>query len=270
MKKKNSGSRSRRTGRVESGRDPGSEKAGYPMRLNRFIARSGVCSRREADTLITGGKVRVNGEKVINFGTRVSEGDKVHVNGKLITPVVGVYLLLNKPTGTITTKSDEKGRSTVLDLVDLEPDVKSALFPVGRLDRETSGVLLLTSDGTLAHRLMHPSFEVEKLYKVRTEGPVPESDLDKLREGVALEDGPGRADMAAYTDPPGKHEIGVAMHSGRNRVVRRMFEALGHEVKALERVRYAGLTASGVRRGKWRRLEKKEIERLYRAVKLKV
>ncbi len=220
--------------------------------------------------LIGDGKVKVNGETVTNFGTKVVLGDKVHVNGKLISPITGVYLLLNKPTATITTKKDEKGRATVLDLIELDEAEKAALFPVGRLDRETSGVLLLTSDGALAHRLMHPSYEIEKLYKVRTKGPVRDEELTRLLEGVELEDGTARADLAAYTDLPNKHEVGVAMHSGRNRVVRRMFESLGHEVEALERVRYAGLTTSGVRRGKWRRLEKKEIERLYRAVKMKV
>ncbi|NNE70485.1 MAG: rRNA pseudouridine synthase [Rhodothermales bacterium] len=239
------------------------------MRLNRFIARSGVCSRREADDLIKQGLVEVDGKVVTEFATQVEEQNRVRVNGTEITPVAGEYILLNKPSGVITTKSDEKGRKTVLDLVDLSDTAKGALFPVGRLDRETTGILLLTSDGDLAHRLMHPSYEVEKLYRVRTAREVTDAEIAKLTAGLELDDGPANADRAAFLDPGERREVGVSMHSGRNRIVRRMFEHLGHDVKQLERVRYAGLTSSGVRRGKWRRLTDKEEARLYRAVKMK-
>ena len=242
----------------------------FPMRLNRYIARSGVCSRREADELIKAGRIKIDGAVVRELSTRVEASQRVEVNGKLVSPVTGVYLLLNKPVDTITTKSDEKGRKTVLDLVDLAPTERDALFPVGRLDRDTSGVLLLTSDGDLAHRLMHPSFEVEKLYRVRTANPVTDQQVAQLTGGIELEDGLASADRATYIHPPSRDEVGVAMHSGRNRIVRRMFEALGHDVKQLERIKYAGLTTAGVRRGNWRRLTQKEVERLYRAVKMKL
>lgn len=243
--------------------------ASFPMRLNRFIARSGVCSRREADDLITKGLVEIDGTVVTELGTQVLESNEVKVNGAAITPVPGMYLLLNKPSGAITTKNDEKDRQTVLDLIDLPDETKGALFPVGRLDRDTTGILLLTSDGDLAHRLMHPSYEVEKLYRVRTGRDVTDAEMARLLEGLELEDGPAKADRAALLDPSDRREVGVSMHSGRNRIVRRMFDALGHDVKQLERVRYAGLTSSGVRRGKWRRLTEKEVGRLYRAVKMK-
>ena len=248
---------------------PKAEAASFPMRINRFIARAGVCSRREADDMIKSGLVELDGAVVSDFSTQVLETSEVKVNGKVITAVGGVYILLNKPSGAISTKSDEKGRQTVLDLIEMPEEIKSALFPVGRLDRDTTGALLLSSDGDLAHRLMHPSFEVEKLYRVRTARTVTEQEIGRLLSGIELDDGPAHADQAAYLTPGVLTEVGVAMHSGRNRIVRRMFEALGHEVKQLERVRYAGITTAGVRRGKWRKLTDKEVSRLYRAVKMK-
>ena len=176
--------------------------------------------------------------------------------------------MLNKPGDTITTASDEKGRTTVLDLVN-RPDLqKSGLFPVGRLDRHTRGVLLITNDGTLAHRLMHPSFEIEKIYRVRTAEAVSDEQLQQLREGIDLDDGPAKADRVDRVEGADGHEVGISIHEGRNRQVRRMFEKLGHEVKRLERIRYAGLTAAGVRPGKWRFLNEKEIFRLYKSVNL--
>lgn len=277
MTKRRHGPPPKRTNRFGKRSEAGSEPQGpptpalkYPLRLNRFIARSGVCSRREADDLIREGKVKIAGEVVTDFSRQVKEHERVEVNGALITPVTGMYLLMNKPTGVITTNNDEKGRKTVLDLIDLEEERKAALFPVGRLDRETSGVLILTSDGELAHRLMHPSYEIEKLYRVRTKAAVEEDSLARLSAGIEMEDGPAKADWVGYSSPPAKNEVGIAVHIGRNRIVRRMFEMLGHEVEELERVRYAGLTTTGVRRGKWRRLEDQEIKKLYRAVKLKV
>ncbi|GIV61297.1 MAG: pseudouridine synthase [Rhodothermaceae bacterium] len=239
------------------------------MRLNRYIARAGVCSRRKADELIRAGRVRVNGEVVTEMGVRVQEGDEVIVNGRRISPQPYLYLLLNKPGDTITTTDDEKGRATVLDLIDLPPEEKEGLFPVGRLDRHTTGVLLLTNDGELAHRLMHPRYQVEKLYRVRTREAVKPHQLEQLREGIELDDGLARADRVAYLTPDNHHEVGLQIHEGRNRQVRRMFEALGHEVVQLERVAYAGLTTAGVRRGKWRRLQDAEVRRLRRSVGLK-
>lgn len=238
-------------------------------RLNRYIASTGYCSRRKADALIAEGRVKVNGVVVSTLGTKIAPGDVVEVNGKRVTPRSFEYVLLNKPSDVITTTQDEKGRRTVLELVADEGLKRAGLFPVGRLDRDTQGVLLLTNDGDLAHRLMHPRFEIQKLYRVRTRGPVKPHELDALRKGVPLEDGPARADQAAYVDPADPHELGIELHEGRNRQIRRMLEALGHEVVRLERVRYAGLTTEGVRRGHWRRLLPHEVERLRRQVKLK-
>jgi 23S rRNA pseudouridine2605 synthase len=239
-----------------------------PIRLNRFLARAGVASRREADALIAGGHVSVNGAVVTALGTKVSPKDDVAVDGRPVRPRGPVYVLLNKPKDTITTKSDERERQTVMDLLDLPEGEKSALFPVGRLDRSTTGVLLLTNDGDLAHRLMHPRYLVEKLYVVTTAEPVKPDALDRLREGVELDDGTAKADHAGYVGDDHR-EVALQIHEGRNRQVRRMFEALGHEVKALDRTRYAGLDLSGLRRGRWRRLQPHEINALRRKVKLK-
>ncbi len=239
------------------------------VRINKYLARAGVASRRKADGLIEQGLVRVNGQVVTSFGQRVQVQDRVEVNGKLISRVEKVYFLLNKPRDIITTTDDERGRRTVLDLLSIPDSEKEGLFPVGRLDRNTVGVLLLTNDGDLAHRLMHPRYEIDKLYVVRTKDPLSESQLQQLREGVQLEDGEAKADQVARTNPEDLNEVGIGIHEGRNRQIRRMFEALGHSVSTLERVQYAGLTAKGVRRGKWRRLERHEVQRLRRMVKLK-
>ena len=190
------------------------------------------------------------------------------MGGRVISPQELTYILLNKPGDTITTKSDEKGRSTVLDVLTIPEEEKAGLFPVGRLDRHTVGVLLLTNDGELAHRLMHPRYNVEKIYVARTKDPVKPHELEQLKEGVQLEDGLAKADRVSYTNPPDQHEIAILLHEGRNRQVRRMLEALGHEVTHLERVNYAGLTAEGVRRGRWRRLSPHEVKRLRQLVKL--
>ncbi len=219
--------------------------------------------------MIAAGRVSVNGKVVSELGTKISSDDVVEVNGRRITPLSHSYILLNKPMQIVTTTSDEKGRKTVLDLIDLPEARGNVIFPVGRLDRDTVGVLLLTNDGELANRLMHPSYEVEKLYLVRTKNSVKPHELEKLREGVELEDGPARADYVAYARPPDEKQIGIRLHEGRNRQVRRMVEAIGHEVEHLERINYAGLTTDGVRRGKWRRLEDHEVRRLRRQVKLK-
>ena len=239
------------------------------MRLNRYIARAGVCSRRNADELISGGRVRVNGEVVKDFSTRVSDSDRVEVSGTVISPQTLRYILINKPDDVITTTSDERGRQTVLDLVSMPKPEKDSLFPVGRLDRHTVGALLVTNDGDLAHRLMHPRYQVDKVYVVRTQGPVKPHELERLRNGVQLEDGTAAAEQAAYVDPSDHHQVGLLLHEGRNRQVRRMMERLGHEVVALERVSYAGLTTEGIRRGRWRELHPHEVRRLRRLVRLK-
>ena len=238
------------------------------IRLNRYIARAGVCSRRKADALIEEGVVQVNG-KPAEVGQSVHAGDSVTVRGREITPRPFVYVLLNKPGDTITTVSDERDRATVLDLVDLPEKEKDALFPVGRLDRHTLGALLLTTDGELAHRLMHPSYAVEKIYLVRTRDEIAPEQLEALRAGVELDDGPARADRVDYAPKGDQHEIALRLHEGRNRQVRRMMAALGHEVERLERITYAGLTTRGLRRGKWRRLEPHEVSKLRRSVNLR-
>ena len=239
-----------------------------PVRLNKFLARAGVASRREADAIIAAGRVRVAGAVVTEMGVKVSPGTRVEVDGRPVGLADLVYVLLNKPTDTITTVADDRGRQTVMDLVSLPEDQQSALFPVGRLDRQTTGALLLTTDGEVAHRLMHPSYGAVKLYRVTLDAPISDADLEKLRRGVDLDDGPARADHAAFLGA-GRSEIGLQLHEGRNRQVRRMVEALGRRVAALDRVGYAGLELGGLRRGRWRRLEPHEVNRLRRSVKLK-
>jgi 23S rRNA pseudouridine2605 synthase len=240
---------------------------GGEVRLNRFIAQAGMCSRRTADEWIKAGRVRVNGQIVAELGTRIRpDEDLVEVNGQPVRPQSLTYVLLNKPNDAITTTEDERGRRTVMDLLD-EPTRKRGVVPVGRLDRGTTGVLVLTNDGDLAHRLMHPSYEVEKLYVVEVDRPVHPDALERLSTGVNLEDGLAKADQVATMEAP--RRVAVGLHEGRNRQVRRMFEALGYEVQKLDRVRYAGLTADGLRRGAWRPLEPHEINRLRRLVRLK-
>lgn len=247
---------------------PGPVSLDGEVRLNRFLARAGIASRRGADEVIAERRVAVNGEVVTEMGIKVKPGDRVEVDGKPITPAGLVYILLNKPTDTITTASDEKGRQTVLDLVQLDGEEGDALFPVGRLDRNTTGALLLTTDGDLAHRLMHPRYLVDKLYLVTTVAPLSSPEVDTLRQGVLLEDGIAKADQAGFVDDD-KRKVAISLHEGRNRQVRRMIEALGHEVDALERIGYAGLDLTGLRRGRWRRLEPHEVNMLRRSVKLK-
>lgn len=238
------------------------------MRLNKYIARSGVTSRRKADGLIEEGRVQVNGQTVTELASRVSEEDDVVVDGEHITPQDKIYLLLNKPEDAVTTKKDRRGRRTVMDLLDLPDREKDALFPVGRLDRDTLGVLLLTTDGEFAHRLMHPRYGVEKAYLVRTRESVKPHEIDLLRRGVELEDGTAGAEDVFYTQPPRKDEVGMILHEGRNRQIHRMVEALGNKVTYLERVAYGGLTSEGVPPGQWRRLSEHEVEALKHMVGL--
>ncbi len=248
---------------------PADEQGGGAVRLNKYIARAGVCSRRKADALIDQGLVKINDQAASEYWYQVQPGDVVEVNGRVISPRQFVYILHNKPKDTITTTSDERGRQTVMDLVRLPDQEGEGLFPVGRLDRYTSGTLLLTNDGELAHRLMHPRYEITKRYVVQTRQAVKPHEIDQLKRGIELDDGLARADQVAYVHPPNHHEIGIEIHEGRNRQIRRMVEALGHEVLSLERVAYAKLGTDGVRRSKWRRLSPHEIRRLRRLVHLK-
>lgn len=239
------------------------------VRLNRYISQAGVCSRRKADELIKEGRVQINGDVIKEFGTRVMKGDVVSVGGRRVTPQTFEYILVNKPAAIITTNNDEKGRKILLDLIDNDKVKQKGLFPVGRLDRNTVGVILVTNDGELAHRLMHPSYEVEKLYKVRTKESVKKHDLDKIMKGIDVEGEVLKADRVEYLKPTKLNELGIRLHEGKNRHIRRMLEAIGYTVSYLERVNYAGLTTEGVRRGHWRRLKTVEIKRLRRLVKLK-
>lgn len=238
------------------------------MRINKYIAHAGVCSRRDADDLVEQGRVRIDGDTVTEHGTRVYEGQTVTVDGEEVYPLEFEYLLLNKPKDTISTTDDPRDRQTVLDVVGVPEDNPSGLFPVGRLDRNTTGVLLLTNDGDLAHRLMHPSYEVSKIYYVRTQDRVKPHQLDHLERGVELDDGDAAADQVAYLDANEKTDIALELHEGRNRQVRRMMEALGHDVVQLERAKYASLAPGRLQRGEWRRLKPHEIRELYNRVDL--
>lgn len=227
------------------------------MRLNRFIAMSGVCSRREADQLIEAGEVTVNGVRVDQLGSKVRPGkDEVRLNGELLKGEKKVYIILNKPKGYVTTVDDPHADRTVIDL--LKGECKERVYPVGRLDKNTTGVLLLTNDGNLTKELTHPSYNKKKIYHVFLDKPCSEEDIEKLTAGIELEDGPIRADEVSWVEG-NMREVGVELHSGRNRIVRRMFEALGYEVVKLDRVYFAGLTKMGLRRGFWRYLTPREV-----------
>ncbi len=232
--------------------------AGEKMPLNKYIAHSGICSRRDAAILVKEGKVTVNGTPATDPGFKVSENDVVKVSNKKITPSRNfVYILLNKPKDYITTSEDPQGRKTVLDLV--RTATTERIYPIGRLDRNTSGVLLLTNDGELAQKLSHPRHEVKKIYEVKLDRPLTKGDMDKIASGLTLEDGFVAPDVIAYADAKDKSVVGIEIHSGRNRIVRRIFEHLKYDVKALDRVMYAGLTKKDVQRGKWRFLKEKEL-----------
>lgn len=231
------------------------------MPLNKFIAHAGISGRREAAELVKKGLVKVNGETITEPGHKVSAKDEVRVNGKKIFPAKNlVYILLNKPKDYITTTDDPHGRKTVLDLISRA--TKERVYPVGRLDRNTSGVLLLTNDGELAQKLTHPSNEIKKVYHVTLNRPLDKNDFDQILKGVVLEDEPATVDALAYADVKDKTQIGVEIHSGRNRIVRRIFEHLKYDVKNLDRVIFAGLTKKNIERGKWRSLSEKEVRDL--------
>lgn len=231
------------------------------MPLNKFIAHAGVCGRREAADLVKTGKVTVNGDLVYEPGLKVTAKDKVIVKGKQVfLQKNAVYILLNKPKDYLTTSKDPQGRKTVLDLV--KAATPERVFPVGRLDRNTTGVLVLTNDGELAQKLTHPSYEIKKLYEAKLDKPLLKKDFDAILKGLELEDGFIKADMLAYADSKDKSVIGIEIHSGKNRIVRRIFEHLGYDVKNLDRVMFANLTKKNVDRGKWRFLSEKEVRLL--------
>ena len=228
------------------------------MPLNKFLAHCGVCSRRDAVTIITQGSVKVNGEVATEPGYKVQQTDEIIYNGKILFVTKNlVYILLNKPKDYITTTDDPQGRKTVLELI--KQATVERVYPIGRLDRNTSGVLLLTNDGDLTQKLSHPSYEITKIYEVKLDKPLTKADFDKVLAGLILEDGAVYVDSLAYSDPKDKSIIGIEIHSGRNRIVRRIFESMGYDVKGLDRVMYAGLTKKNVERSKWRYLSEKEI-----------
>ncbi len=229
------------------------------IRLNKYIAMSGICARREADELIKKGLVKVNGKPANEMGLKVKITDKVEVNGKLISPEKKVYILINKPKDYISTVDDPHAEKTVMDLI--KNATKERVYPVGRLDRNTTGVLLLTNDGDLTKKLTHPSSNKKKIYRVTLNKAVSKADMEKIANGLELEDGFIKADAISYIEDR-KKEVGIELHSGKNRIVRRMFEHLDYKVVKLDRVYFAGLTKKNLSRGKWRFLSEREVSML--------
>ena len=231
-----------------------------PLRLNKFLANAGVCSRREADEFIQAGVVTVNGEVVTELGTKILRTDEVKFHDAPVSLEKKVYVLLNKPKDYVTTSDDPQQRKTVMDLVkDVCPE---RIYPVGRLDRNTTGVLLLTNDGDLASKLTHPKFLKKKVYHVHLDKNITAHDLQQIRDGITLDDGEIKADAVDYADERDKAQVGIEIHSGKNRIVRRIFESLGYRVTKLDRVQFAGLTKKNLRRGDWRFLTEKEVDML--------
>jgi len=231
---------------------------GEDIRLNKYVAHCGICSRRKADEHIKQGLIKVNGKIINEPGHRISPKDEVQFRDEVIKPEVRrIYVLMNKPKGTITTSNDEKGRKTVMDLIGT--DVKERIYPVGRLDKETTGLLVLTNDGDLAKKLSHPSYNVKKIYHVVLDKPVVKKDLQSIINGLKLEDGVAEVDGIDYVKNKGKEEVGIEVHIGKNRIVRRIFEHLGYEVIKLDRMYYGGLTKKDLPRGHWRNLTSQEV-----------
>ncbi len=257
----------RKSGRRGTTKRPGSsqntssksKRPNSPTRLNKYIANAGICSRREADVLIEQGKIKVNDQVVTTLGYQVNPGDRVKYQNKELRPEPLVYVLLNKPKDYITTTHDPEQRKTVMQLV--TKACKERIFPVGRLDRNTTGLLLLTNDGDLSKKLTHPSHQVMKVYHVKLESPLSKADYHQILEGIQLDDGPVNVDQLEFVSAD-KTELGIELHSGRNRLIRRIFEHLGYEVVKLDRVIFAGLTKKDLPRGKWRRLSQRELIRL--------
>ncbi|MEG1617871.1 MAG: pseudouridine synthase [Bacteroidales bacterium] len=231
-----------------------------PIRLNKYLANAGVCSRREADEFIANGAVKVNGEVVTELGTKIHRNDTVAFNEQTVSLEKKVYVLLNKPKDCVTTSDDPQGRLTVMDIV--RSAASERIYPVGRLDRNTTGVLLLTNDGDLASKLTHPKFIKKKIYHVWLDKDITEDDLVKIAEGVELEDGEIHADAISYANEEDRNQVGIEIHSGRNRIVRRIFEHLGYRVTKLDRVYFAGLTKKNLPRGRWRYLTQQEVNML--------
>ncbi len=231
-----------------------------PIRLNKFLANAGVCSRREADEFIQAGVVTVNGEVVTELGTKVLRTDEVRFHDQPVSMEKKVYVLLNKPKDYVTTSDDPQQRKTVMDLV--KGACPERIYPVGRLDRNTTGVLLLTNDGDLASKLTHPKFLKKKIYHVYLDHNVTAHDMQQIAEGITLDDGDIKADAIEYASDTDKKQVGIEIHSGKNRIVRRIFESLGYKVMKLDRVQFAGLTKKNVRRGDWRYLTEEEVDRL--------
>lgn len=230
------------------------------IRLNKYIANSGICSRRQADDLIKQGLVTVNGKVVMEMGYQVQKTDKVSFDGQNLTPEKPVYVLLNKPKGYISTTNDEKARKTVVDLTANASPYR--LFPVGRLDRSTTGVILLTNDGHLTKKLTHPSFQVKKIYHVVLDRKLSVEDMKAIAEGIRLEEGVAQVDQISFIEGKPKNEVGIEIHIGWNRIIRRIFQRLGYEVEALDRVMFAGLTKKNIKRGHWRILTDLEVNNL--------
>lgn len=231
-----------------------------PIRLNKYLANAGICSRRDADKYIQAGVITVNGQVVTELGTKVLRSDVVLFHDDTVKIEKKVYVLLNKPKGYVTTSEDPQNRKTVMDLV--RNACPERIYPVGRLDRNTTGVLLLTNDGEMASQLTHPKFLKKKIYHVHTDQNVSAADIRQIAEGIMLEDGEIKADAIDYASPTDKKQVGIEIHSGKNRIVRRIFESLGYRVVKLDRVYFAGLTKKNVKRGDWRFLTEKEVSML--------
>lgn len=231
-----------------------------PIRLNKFLANAGICSRREADEYIAAGVVSVNGEIISELGTKVKRSDEVKFHDQAVNIEKKVYVLLNKPKDYVTTSDDPQNRKTVMELV--RNACRECIYPVGRLDRNTTGVLLLTNDGDLASKLTHPQYLKKKIYHVYTDKNVTAADMRRIAEGITLDDGEIHADAIEYASETDKKQVGIEIHSGRNRIVRRIFESLGYRVLKLDRVFFAGLTKKNLRRGDWRYLTEKEVNML--------
>ena len=231
-----------------------------PIRLNKFLANAGLCSRREADEFIQAGEVQVNGEVVTELGSKITPADIITFRGQEVGLENKVYILLNKPKDCVTTADDPQGRLTVMDIV--RNACTERIYPVGRLDRNTTGVLLLTNDGDLASKLTHPKFVKKKIYHVWTDKDVTEEDMQRIADGIELDDGTIHADAVSYATETDRNQIGIEIHSGRNRIVRRIFEALGYHVVKLDRVYFAGLTKKNLPRGRWRHLTQAEVNML--------
>ena len=231
-----------------------------PIRLNKFLANAGICSRREADEFIQAGVVSVNGQVVTELGTKIKRSDEVKFHDQPVSIERKIYILLNKPKDTVTTSDDPQARRTVMDLV--KNACPERIYPVGRLDRNTTGVLLLTNDGDLASKLTHPKYLKKKIYHVHLDKDLTRADMDQIVQGIQLDDGEIHADAISYTSEEKKNDVGIEIHSGRNRIVRRIFESLGYKVVKLDRVYFAGLTKKGLRRGEWRFLTEAEVNYL--------